>query len=176
MGEVARYSVGSTVVVEFPPGSGRTVLVQEPKKNYTWNKPGGKNDLMADGTLETIFKCGEREVLEECGLIVRVTHILGVDFIEDEQKQQFALIAQPIGGELKTSEEHPRIITPTLGEIEILMQQGSLRSPRVLSRITQYFNKNYIKIDDFVKYRSSDPYPENNNQTYSDKNRKRFFR
>ncbi len=163
MGEQPLFTVGSTVIVEYPAGSGEIVLVNEPKKNDSWNIPGGKVDYDYDGTLESLVICAVREVEEECGLIVDITHSLGFDTIANETKLQFSFVGVAIGGIIRATAEHPAIIQRTLDEIRNLekYEGKKLRSDdRVLERIEQYFNgEHLVPINIAYKHRLSDPYP-----------------
>jgi len=163
MGERALFTVGSTVIVEYPVDSGKIVLVNEPKKNDSWNVPGGKLDYDYDGTLESLTICAVREVEEECGLLVEITHSLGYDIIADEAKIQFSFVGVAIGGIIRTTSEHPAIIQRTIDEIRNLEQNEGkkLRSEdRVLERIEQYIIGDHkVPINTAYKHRLSDPYP-----------------
>jgi ADP-ribose pyrophosphatase YjhB (NUDIX family) len=159
MGKRAPFIISCPVVVTHKEYPDRIVLVEEPKKGYSFNLPGGGLDLLANKRTETIFACAIREVLEESGLEVDITGFLGLDHIEDESKLHITLAAIAMEGALKSSPEHPSVRLSTLEEIEIMDQEGRLRSPRVLIRARQFFSGLILPADEVVSLLSSDPIP-----------------
>jgi 8-oxo-dGTP pyrophosphatase MutT (NUDIX family) len=96
----------SVVVVDE---AGR-VLLQRRTDNGKWALPGGKMELG-----ESLAGCGVRETLEETGIEVEVTGIVGTytnpghvfAYDDGEVRQEFSicLLARPVGGELRVSDE-----------------------------------------------------------------------
>ncbi|MET3983284.1 NUDIX domain-containing protein [Streptomyces sp. PvR034] len=96
----------SAVVVD---DEGR-VLLQRRTDNGMWALPGGKMELG-----ESIGDCAIRETLEETGMTVEVTGIVGTytnpghvfAYDDGEVRQEFSvcLLARPTGGTLRASDE-----------------------------------------------------------------------
>ncbi|MGZ9931985.1 NUDIX hydrolase [Streptomyces sp. NC-S4] len=86
------------------------VLLQRRADNGMWALPGGKMDLG-----ESIGECAVRETLEETGIVVEITGVVGTytnpghvfAYDDGEVRQEFSicLLARPIGGTLRTSDE-----------------------------------------------------------------------
>ncbi|MEV7445877.1 NUDIX domain-containing protein [Streptomyces sp. NPDC091204] len=89
---------------------GGRVLLQRRTDNGMWALPGGKMELG-----ESISDCAVRETLEETGITVAITGIVGTytdprhvfAYDDGEVRQEFSicLLAHPTGGSLRTSEE-----------------------------------------------------------------------
>ncbi|MFF5448549.1 NUDIX domain-containing protein [Streptomyces sp. NPDC012888] len=96
----------SAVVVD---DAGR-VLLQRRTDNGMWALPGGVMELG-----ESIAQCASRETLEETGLTVEITGIVGTytnpghvfAYEDGEVRQEFSicLLARPTGGTLRASDE-----------------------------------------------------------------------
>ncbi|MFI1284689.1 NUDIX hydrolase [Streptomyces sp. NPDC020858] len=96
----------STVVVD----DGGRVLLQRRTDNRMWALPGGRMELG-----ESIGDCAARETLEETGIVVEITGIVGTytnpghvfAYDDGEVRQEFSicLLARPTGGSLRTSDE-----------------------------------------------------------------------
>ncbi|MET9695896.1 NUDIX domain-containing protein [Streptomyces sp. NPDC006529] len=96
----------SAVVVD---GQGR-VLLQRRTDNGMWALPGGTMELG-----ESLADCAVRETLEETGMTVEITGIVGTytdpghvfAYDDGEVRQEFSicLLARPTGGTLRTSDE-----------------------------------------------------------------------
>ncbi|CAM3310200.1 NUDIX hydrolase [Stackebrandtia soli] len=90
------------------------VLLIRRTDNGLWALPGGAQDFG-----ETVASAAERETLEETGISVRVTAIVGVyssphhvvEYSDGEVRQQFSLCfrADPVGGTLTTSDESSEV-------------------------------------------------------------------
>ena len=94
--------IGSAVLVK----KNNTILLARRKKEPNFGKwviPGGKIE-----PFESIKQAGEREILEETGLQVRITEQIGVFEIIEPQKEHRIIIyswAEFLGGELKASSD-----------------------------------------------------------------------
>ena len=64
-----------------------------------WNLPGGKVE-----SLEAPWKAAEREVLEEAGLVVRVTHLIGVYSVPEQETVAFTFLCTQSGGSIRLRE------------------------------------------------------------------------
>ena len=124
-----RYIGCACVVTD---GTGRYLMVRETKAvaRGRMAMPGGM--LEPD---ESIVDAAVREVLEETGLTVEATRLLGIFHCartsEDSYGVNFVYEAQPVSGEVTTSEEHPEVVWLTLTEIEDLHAQGMVRGGHV---------------------------------------------
>lgn len=162
MANRATHTLSCPVIVEYPPNSGRIVLVGEPKKGFSLNFPGGGVDLKKNNISETLEEAAIREAKEESGLDVELNGIIGLNQVTNERKIHFTLAAVAVGGILETSIPHPIVAAVTLEQIEELDSSGWLRSPRVLHWAREYFNPTapYISLDNLIEF-DSDPYPTN---------------
>ncbi|MFG2620949.1 NUDIX hydrolase [Streptomyces sp. NPDC048507] len=96
----------SAVVVDT---EGR-MLLQRRTDNGMWALPGGKMELG-----ESIGDCAVRETLEETGIAVEITGIVGTytnpghvfAYDDGEVRQEFSIcfLARPVGGTLRASDE-----------------------------------------------------------------------
>lgn len=96
----------SVVVVDE---AGR-ILLQRRTDNGMWALPGGKMELG-----ESLADCGSRETLEETGIHIEITGIVGTytnpghvfAYDDGEVRQEFSicLLARPTGGTLRVSDE-----------------------------------------------------------------------
>jgi ADP-ribose pyrophosphatase YjhB (NUDIX family) len=92
---------------------GKVLLIQRADNGY-WALPGGCQNLD-----DTPAECAVRECLEECGLQVRITHLLGVwsslryEYVnypwKDNVFTHLVFAAEVVGGAEQTSEETTRI-------------------------------------------------------------------
>ena len=120
-----RYIGCACVVAD---GDGRYLMVRETKAvaRGRMAMPGGM--LEPD---ESIIDAAVREVLEETGLTVEVTRLLGVFHCartsEDSYGVNFVYEARPVAGDVTTSDEHPEVVWLTLAEIDDLHAQGMVR-------------------------------------------------
>ncbi|MFJ7201923.1 NUDIX hydrolase [Streptomyces sp. NPDC098789] len=118
----------SAVVVD---GEGR-VLLQRRTDNGMWALPGGKMELG-----ESIGDCAVRETLEETGVTVEVTGIVGTytdpghvfAYDDGEVRQEFSicLLARPTGGTLRTSDESFEVAWCAPDAIDDLPMVASIR-------------------------------------------------
>ncbi|MGQ0845576.1 MAG: NUDIX domain-containing protein [Sporichthyaceae bacterium] len=101
-----------TVIVED--GAGR-ILTIERTDNDWWSVPGGAIELG-----ESIAQAAVRETEEETGIVCEVVGLIGVHSdpghlihytSNDEVRQEFTimLLARPVGGALRTSDESSRV-------------------------------------------------------------------
>lgn len=129
MTDMLRYIGCGCVVAD---GNGRYLMVRETKAvaRGRMAMPGGM--LEPD---ESIVDAAVREVLEETGLTVEPTRLLGVFHCphtsEDSYGVNFVYEARPVAGEVTVSEEHPEVVWLTLAEIDDLHAQGMVRGGHV---------------------------------------------
>jgi ADP-ribose pyrophosphatase YjhB (NUDIX family) len=119
----------TTAVVQD--SDGRIVLVKR-KDNDLWALPGGG---MEPG--ESIEDTAVREVLEETGLVVGVSGLIGVytnprhvmEYSDGEVRQQFSLCFTTVlkGGELRIDDESTDIAWVATDEIQSLPMHPSMR-------------------------------------------------
>ncbi|MEW2413364.1 NUDIX domain-containing protein [Streptomyces sp. NPDC046866] len=118
----------SAVVVDE---AGR-VLLQRRTDNGMWALPGGKMELG-----ESIGQCAVRETLEETGITVEITGIVGTytnpghvfAYDDGEVRQEFSicLLARPTGGSLRASDESFEVAWFTPAEVDDLPMVPSIR-------------------------------------------------
>ncbi|MFE2912803.1 NUDIX hydrolase [Kitasatospora indigofera] len=118
----------SVVVVD---NDGR-VLLQRRTDNGMWALPGGKMELG-----ESLAGCGIRETLEETGITVEITGIVGTytnpghvfAYDDGEVRQEFSicLLGRPTGGELWVSDESHEVAWFTPAETDELPMVASIR-------------------------------------------------
>lgn len=100
--------------------------------NGLWTIPGG---AMEPG--ETIADCCRREVLEESGIEVDITRLIGIysnprhviEYADGEVRQQFSVCfaCRPVAGELTTSDESSEVGYFTLAELATMDIHPSIR-------------------------------------------------
>jgi ADP-ribose pyrophosphatase YjhB (NUDIX family) len=172
MGTRASHELSCSVIVEYPRGSGKIVLVGEPEKGHSLNFPGGGVDLLKYRVKqsETLVVAAEREAVEESGLIVELGRIIGLNHNTRERKMYHTIAATAIGGSLSPSIKHPIVRAFSLDQIIELNADHRLRSPRVEHWATEYFNPptEPITLDQQLIEFDSDPYPQNLNFDYVD--------
>ena len=108
IGKSAILTAACTAVIFDP--TRQQVLLTRRADNGLWCLPGGAMDPG-----ESAVECCGREVLEETGLVVRVGRLIGVyssphriiEYTDGNRRQGLTLSfeAEPIGGELRTSDE-----------------------------------------------------------------------
>lgn len=118
----------SVVVV----GNDGRVLLQRRADNGMWALPGGKMELG-----ESLADCGVRETLEETGVRVEITGIVGTytspghvfAYDDGEVRQEFSicLLGQPLGGDLQVSDESTDVAWFTPEETDALPMVASIR-------------------------------------------------
>ncbi|MGW4722312.1 NUDIX hydrolase [Streptomyces sp. NPDC004291] len=118
----------SAVVVD---DEGR-ILLQRRTDNGMWALPGGKMELG-----ESIGECAARETLEETGITVEITGIVGTytnpghvfAYDDGEVRQEFSicLLARPTSGTLRTSDESFEVAWFTPDEVDDLPMVPSIR-------------------------------------------------
>ncbi|MEV7782988.1 NUDIX domain-containing protein [Kitasatospora sp. NPDC088351] len=118
----------SVVVVD---DDGR-VLLQRRTDNGMWALPGGKMNLG-----ESLADCGIRETLEETGIVVEITGIVGTytnpghvfAYDDGEVRQEFSicLLGRPVGGEIQVSDESTEVAWVTPAETDELPMVASIR-------------------------------------------------
>ncbi|WP_030207907.1 NUDIX hydrolase [Streptomyces sp. NRRL S-87] len=118
----------SAVVVD----DGGRILLHRRSDNGMWALPGGKMELG-----ESIGECAVRETLEETGLTVEITGLVGTytnpghvfAYDDGEVRQEFSicLLARPTGGTLRTSDESFEVDWFTPDEVDDLPMVPSIR-------------------------------------------------
>ncbi len=118
----------SVVVVD---SDGR-ILLQRRTDNGMWALPGGVMELG-----ESLAACGIRETWEETGITVEITGIVGTytapghvfAYDDGEVRQEFSvcLLARPVGGELRVSDESHEVAWFTPEESDALPMVASIR-------------------------------------------------
>lgn len=117
--------------------AGNILLIRR-SDNGLWTIPGG---AMEPG--ESIAECCCREVLEETGIEVEITRLVGIysnprhviEYADGEVRQQFSICfaCRPSGGELATSDESSEVGYFSLTDIATMDVHPSIRL-----RITDY--------------------------------------
>ncbi|MFD4432895.1 NUDIX hydrolase [Nocardia sp. NPDC058497] len=125
--------------------AGRILMIRR-TDNDLYAIPGG--GLEAG---ETVSEAVAREVLEETGISVEVTDLVGVfsnpehviAYDDGEVRQEFSICfrARPIGGSLRTSDESKEVLWVAPAEVKSLNVHPSikLRITRGLEAATPYF-------------------------------------
>ena len=126
---------------------GKFVIVKETKEvvRGKYNQPGGKLD---DG--ENLILAAKREAKEECGLDVEPEKLIGVyqTLLDDGRTVvKFVFNSKIIGGEIKTSEEHPEVDFFSIEEIREINKKGLFRSSSVIDSIEDYLNGKGFDLD-----------------------------
>ncbi len=108
------------------------VLLQRRTDNGMWALPGGKMELG-----ESLAGCGIRETLEETGITVDITGIVGTytdpghvfAYDDGEVRQEFSicLLGRPVGGELRVSDESHEVAWFTPAQTDGLPMVASIR-------------------------------------------------
>lgn len=108
------------------------VLLQRRVDNGQWALPGGKMELG-----ESLADCGIRETLEETGIRIEITGIVGTytnpghvfAYDDGEVRQEFSicLLGRPLGGELQVSDESTEVAWFTPEETDSLPMVHSIR-------------------------------------------------
>ncbi|MFE6050532.1 NUDIX hydrolase [Kitasatospora sp. NPDC056446] len=108
------------------------VLLQRRTDNGMWALPGGRMDIG-----ESIAGCGIRETREETGIDIEITGIVGTytdprhvfAYDDGEVRQEFSvcLLARPVGGTLRASDESHEVAWFTPTESDHLPMVPSIR-------------------------------------------------
>jgi ADP-ribose pyrophosphatase YjhB (NUDIX family) len=111
--------------------AGRILLIRR-SDNGLWTIPGG---AMEPG--EDIAACCRREVLEESGIKVDITRLIGIysnprhviEYANGEVRQQFSVCfaCRPVAGELSTSDESSEVGYFTIAELATMDIHPSIR-------------------------------------------------
>jgi 8-oxo-dGTP pyrophosphatase MutT (NUDIX family) len=111
-------------------GDGRLLLIQR-TDNDLYAIPGGALELG-----ETLTQTVQREVMEETGIAVEVTGLIGVysdpehviEFSDGEVRQEFSVCfrAEPTGGALRTSSESKEVLWVAPSELDRLSIHPSI--------------------------------------------------
>ncbi|MER8188042.1 NUDIX domain-containing protein [Kitasatospora sp. NPDC094015] len=118
----------SVVVV----GDDGRVLLQRRTDNGMWALPGGKMEIG-----ESLADCGVRETLEETGIQVDITGIVGTytspghvfAYDDGEVRQEFSicLLGRPVGGRIAVSDESTEVAWFTPEQTDDLPMVASIR-------------------------------------------------
>ncbi|ASF09114.1 putative hydrolase [Nocardia brasiliensis NBRC 14402] len=116
----------------FVQNKGGQVLMIQRSDNGLWAIPGGGQDFG-----EFIAETAVRETLEETGISIRVTGLVGLytdprhvmAYTDGEVRQQFSICfrAEPVGGQLHTSPESPAVRWVAKSELDELEIHPSIR-------------------------------------------------
>jgi ADP-ribose pyrophosphatase YjhB (NUDIX family) len=111
--------------------TGRLLLIRR-TDNDLYAIPGGALELG-----ETLTQTVQREVMEETGIAVEVTGLIGVysdpehviEFTDGEVRQEFSICfrADPTGGDLRTSNESKEVLWVAPAELDALNIHPSIR-------------------------------------------------
>ncbi|MCK2237829.1 MULTISPECIES: NUDIX domain-containing protein [unclassified Crossiella] len=122
-------TVAVSVVVQQPTGE---ILLIRRTDNNLYSIPGGGQEIG-----ETLAETAVREVAEETGISTRVVELIGVysdpkhviAYTDGEVKQEFSICfrAEPISGELRTSNESSDVQWISPEDIEELDMHPSIR-------------------------------------------------
>lgn len=135
--------VAVTAVVLDPVGQ---LLMIQRGDSGLWAIPGGAQDIG-----ETIAEATVRETLEETGIRIRVTSLVGIytdpkhviDYHDGEVRQEFSICfrGEPDGGALATSDESPDVRWVNVRRLDELNIHPSirLRIDHGLNRAEPYF-------------------------------------
>jgi ADP-ribose pyrophosphatase YjhB (NUDIX family) len=110
---------------------GRVLMIRR-SDNDLWAIPGGAQDIG-----ETVVQAVVREVREETGIDIEVSSLVGVysdpnhviAYDDGEVRQEFSICfrANPIGGELCTSEESKEVLWSETNLVATLNMHSSIR-------------------------------------------------
>ena len=127
----AANSIVVAVTAFIQDEEGRLLLIRR-TDNDLYAIPGGGLELG-----ETLTQTVQREVMEETGVAVEVTGLIGVysdpehviEFTDGEVRQEFSICfrATPTGGELRTSNESKEVLWVAPADLEGLNIHPSIR-------------------------------------------------
>ena len=127
----AANSIVVAVTAVIQDDAGRILLIRR-TDNDLYSIPGGGVELG-----ETLTQTVKREVLEETGINVQVTDLIGVysdpahviEFTDGEVRQEFSICfrATPVGGELRTSDESREVIWTDPTDLDELTIHPTIR-------------------------------------------------
>lgn len=111
--------------------AGRLLLIRR-TDNDLYAIPGGALELG-----ETLTQTVQREVMEETGIAVKVTGLIGVysdpthvvEFTDGEVRQEFSICfrANPTGGDLRTSDESKEVLWVAPTDLDALNIHPTIR-------------------------------------------------
>ena len=127
----AANSIVVAVTAFIQDDTGRILLIRR-TDNDLYAIPGGALELG-----ETLTETVQREVLEETGIDVQVTDLIGVysdpdhviEFTDGEIRQEFSICfrATPTGGQLRTSNESKEVLWTDPADLNELTIHPSIR-------------------------------------------------
>jgi ADP-ribose pyrophosphatase YjhB (NUDIX family) len=130
-GAPAANSIVVAVTAFVRDEAGRLLLIRR-TDNDLYAIPGGALELG-----ETLTQAVRREVMEETGIVVEVVGLVGVysdpehviEFTDGEVRQEFSICfrADPIGGEVRTSDESKEVLWVVPANLEELNIHPSIR-------------------------------------------------
>ena len=118
------------------------ILLIERTDNGNWSLPGGSMELG-----ESIAEAAVRETLEETGVLVEVTGLVGIYTnprhlvhytSDDEVRQEFSVVfsARPLRGEPTPSTESSKVLWVAPADLELHRMHGSMRQ-----RLSHYLER-----------------------------------
>lgn len=119
-------------VTAFVRDAGGRILMIRRTDNDLYAIPGGALELG-----ETLTQTVQREVMEETGIAVEVTGLIGIysdpehviEFSDGEVRQEFSICfrAEPTGGELRTSDESKEVLWVAPSDLDELNIHPTIR-------------------------------------------------
>lgn len=127
----AANSIVVAVTAFIQDQAGRILMIRR-TDNDLYSIPGGALELG-----ETLTQTVQREVMEETGIDVQVTGLIGVysdpnhviEFTDGEVRQEFSICfrATPTGGQLRTSDESKEVLWTNPTDLNELTIHASIR-------------------------------------------------
>lgn len=127
----AANSIVVAVTAFIQDDQGRLLLIRR-TDNDLYAIPGGALELG-----ETLTQTVQREVMEETGIAVKVTGLIGVysdpdhviEFTDGEVRQEFSICfrADPTGGKLRTSDESKEVLWVPPADLDDMNIHPSIR-------------------------------------------------
>ncbi|MFI7674205.1 NUDIX hydrolase [Actinophytocola sp. NPDC049390] len=127
----AANSIVVAVTAFVRDANGRILMIRR-TDNDLYAIPGGALELG-----ETLTQTVKREVMEETGIAVEVTGLIGIysdpehviEFSDGEVRQEFSICfrADPTGGELRTSDESKEVLWVTPDDLDELNIHPTIR-------------------------------------------------
>lgn len=127
----AANSIVVAVTAFVRDAAGRILMIRR-TDNDLYAIPGGALELG-----ETLTQTVKREVMEETGIAVEATGLIGIysdpehviEFSDGEVRQEFSICfrAEPTGGELRTSDESKEVLWVAPGDLDQLNIHPTIR-------------------------------------------------
>jgi 8-oxo-dGTP diphosphatase len=140
IGPIEKWQDATTFTIRKPTGE---LLLLHRKDNDKWTMPGGTLDFG-----ESLTHCAIREVLEETGLHIRITGLIGtytdpdilIAYSDGEVRQEFTFVyaAEIESGELKIDDESKEASwVPLMSAVELPLAESQRRR---LKDVAEYQN------------------------------------